>query len=77
MNAKLEKTMDFKCAFIVLSALIVCHQIKVDLKSYSITLCQEFENVNRQQLFEFVVSPDLVDKVNYSFSFVEGVLRDV
>lgn len=64
--------MDFKCMFIVLFALVLCHQIRIDSNNsdrYSIKLCQHFQNINYVQLYNFVLFPDLVNKVKFNLFF--------
>lgn len=57
---------DIKCIFMIAFSLVVINHVEVDTNSerYAIKLCQDFDDVNNRQLFEFVVkNPKIVNKV--------------
>lgn len=58
--------MDIKCIFILVFVLVLINQQEVDtrLERYTIRLCENFDDINNLQLFEFVTkNPQIVNKV--------------
>lgn len=59
--------MDIKCIFIAIFVLVLINQQEVDtrLEHYTINLCESFDDINNAQLYEFVIRPEMVNKVNW------------
>lgn len=73
--AKQALIIDFKCVFIVIFILSLINQQEFNKKDYALCLSETMNDVNNEQMFEFVVrNPQVVNKVNKFQWIIKDVL---